>query len=120
MGFSKDMVSDVIAVLTVMRKEFERTSNNCDFTELRRKTVKDVAETEFNKGRYEHEDSAKKTIHDACARRLKHSIADFDRLTEQWLCNNSMQLKDILLEHSKSRSQCAEVTSFFKTGSHEQ
>jgi len=105
-----------MAVLTVMRKVFERTSNYCDFAELRRKAVKDIAETEFNKGRYEHEDSAKKTIHDACARRLKPvgNIRDFDRLTEQWLCKNSMKLKDILLKHSKSPSQRDEVTSFFE------
>ncbi len=116
MPYRNDKVSDVMAVLKVMKKGFKRTSNYCDFAELRIKAVKDVAETEFNvnKDRFEHELSAKNSIHDACARRLKHSIADFDRLTEQWLRQNSMQLKDILLRHSKSPSQCAEVTKFFE------
>jgi len=114
MPYRNDKVSDVMAVLKVMKKGFKRTSNYCDFTELRRKAVKDVAETEYSKGRFMNQDSARKTIHDACARRLKHNIADFDRLTEQWLRQNSMQLKDILLRHSKSPSQCAEVTKFFE------
>ena len=113
-SYRNDKVSNVMAVLKVMRRESKRTSNYCDFTELRRKAVKDVAETEYSKGRYKNQDSAQKTIHDACARRLKHSIADFDRLTKQWLRQNSMQLKDILLEHSKSCSQRAEVTIFFE------
>ncbi len=112
--YRNNKVSDVIAVLKVMRRKFKRTSNSCDFTELRREAVKDIAETEYSKGRFEHQDSALKTIHDACARRLKHYIADFDRLTELWLRQNSMQLKDILLKHSKSSSQCDEVTSFFE------
>ena len=117
MPYRNDKVSDVMAVLTVMRNEFERTSNYRDSTELRREAVKDVAETELSAKRYKNQDSALKTIHDACARRLKPDIGnirDFDRLTDQWLRQNSMRLKDILLRHSKSRSQHAEVTKFFE------
>ena len=114
MPYRNDKVSDVMAVLTVMRNKFKITPNCRYFTELRREAVKDVAETELNAKRYKDQDSAQKTIHDACARRLKHYIADFDRLTEQWLRQNSMQLKDILLRHSKSPSQCVEVTKFFE------
>ena len=113
----KDKVSDVMAVLKVMRRKFKATTSFFDFTKLRRETVKDFAETEYNKGRYEHQISAKNTIHDACARRLKPDICnikDFDKLTEQWLRQNSMQLKGILLRYSKSPSQRDEVTSFFE------
>jgi hypothetical protein len=113
MADQNDKVSDVMAVLTIIRRKFKTTTSSCGFTELRREAVKDVAETEYNKGRFEHQYSAQKTIHDACARRLKLSITNFDGLTEQWLRQNSMQLKDLLLKHSKSPSQCDEVTSFF-------
>ena len=117
MPYRNDKVSDVMAVLKVMRRKFKTTTGFCDITELRKETVKDFAETEYKKGRFEHQLSAKNTIHDACARRLKPDIGnirDFDRLTEQWLRQNSMQLKDILLKHSKSPSQRDEVTEFFE------
>ena len=116
MPYRNDKVSDVIAVLTVMRNEFKRTSNYRGSTELRKKAVKDVAEKELelSAGRYKDERSAFNTIHDACARRLKLDIRDFDGLTDQWLCQNPTRLKDILLKHSKSRSQHDEVTKFFE------
>ena len=117
MPYRNDKVSDVMVVLTVMRNKFKITPNCRYFTELRREAVKDVAETELSAKRYKNQDSARKTIHDACARRLKPDIGnirDFDELTELWLRQNSMQLKDILLRHSKSPSQCAEVTKFFE------
>lgn len=116
MTYKKDKVSDIMAVLTIIRRKFKTTTNFCDITELRKEAVRVVAETEYNKGRYENEDSAQKTIHAACARDLKpdrSNIRYFDGLTERWLHKNSMQLKDILLKHSKSPSQRDEVTSFF-------
>jgi hypothetical protein len=112
-----DKVINVMAVLTVIRNEFEKTPNCRYSTELRKEAVNDVAETELIAKRYKNQDSALKTIHDACARRLKPDIGnirDFDGLTEQWLRQNSMQLKDILLKHSKSHSQSVEVTKFFE------
>ena len=109
-----DKVSDVMAVLTVMRRKFKGTSNYCNFTELRKEAVGVVAETEYSKGRYKNQLSARETINDAYSRRLKLSRAKFDGLTEQWLRHNSMQLKNILLRHSKSPSQSDEVTIFFE------
>ena len=112
-----DKVSNIMAVLIVIKREFERTSNDCDFTELRKEAVKEVAETELNAKKYKNQRSSQNTIHDACTKRLKpdiDNVVDFDRVTEQWLRHNSMQLKDILLKHCKSRSQRDEVISFFR------
>lgn len=109
-------MSNVEAVLKVMRSEFKRASNYCNSTELRKEAVKEVAEAELRAKRYKNQDSALKTIHDACARRLKPdvgNISHFDRLADQWLRQNSMRLKEILLKHSESRSQRAAVTDFF-------
>ena len=120
MPYRDDKVSDIMAVLTVMRNEFKRMSIYRDSTELRKEAVKEIAGTELSAKRYKNQDSALKTIHDACARRLKPdigNIGDFDRLTDQWLCQNSTRLKDILLRHSISRSQYAEVTNFFEVKS---
>ena len=57
-----------------------------------------------------------KTIHDACARRLKPDVGNikhFDKLADEWLHQNSMKLKDILLKHAESHSQQGVVTDFF-------
>jgi len=117
MRYQNDKVNDVMAVLKTMRNEFRKTSDYRSSTELRKEAVKEVAEVELQEKRYKNQDSAFKTIHDACARRLRpqvSNIKDFDRLTDQWLRQNSMKLKDVLLSHSESRSQRAAVADFFE------
>ena len=116
MRYRKDKVSDVLAVLAIMRKEIKKASSYRDTTELRKEAVQEVAETELRANRYKNWDSAFKTIHDACARRLKPdvgNIAYFDVLADEWLRQNSEKLKDILLGHSESYSQRTLVNSFF-------
>jgi len=117
MPYRNDKVRDVVAVLEVMRNEFRKTSEYCSSTELRKGAVKEIAEAELQERRYKNQDSAFKTIHDACARRLRpqlSNIRDFDRLADHWLRQNSMKLKDVLLSHSESPSQRATVTEFFE------
>jgi hypothetical protein len=116
MLYQNDKVSDVMAVLRNIKEGFKRRNNYRDTTELRKDAVMVVAESGLRAGRYKNEDSALKSIHDACARRLRPqvvNIAEFDRLVDQWLRQNSMRLKDILLEHSESRSQRAQVSPWF-------
>ena len=116
MPYWNDKVSDVIAVLTIIRNEFRRASNYRDVTELRKDAIKEVADTELHAKRYKNRDSAEKTIHDACARRLKPdvgNISDFDRLVDQWLRNDSMVLRDILLRQAEYHSQRKAVADFF-------
>ena len=112
----KDKVSDVLAVLTIMREEFKRSSKYSDTTELRKQAIREVAERGLREKRYKNQDSAVKSIRDACARRLKpdvHYIAKFDKLADQWLQQNSLALKDILLGCSVDDSQRALVSDFF-------
>jgi len=117
MGYGKDKVSDVLAVLAIMRKEIKKASYYRDTTELRKEAVQEIAEVELRANRYKNMDSAVKTIHDACARRLRpdvDNIADFDRIADACLRHNSSKLKDILFRHSESFSQRASVNEFFK------
>lgn len=117
MRYQNDKVSDIVAVLKTMRNEFRKTSDYRSSTELRKEAVKEVAEVELQEKRYKNQDSAFKTIHDACARRLRpqvSNIKDFDKLSDHWLHENSMKLKDVLLSHSESRSQRATMTDFFE------
>jgi hypothetical protein len=83
MPYQKNRVNDVIAVLSITRVKFNRKTYYRNSTELRKEAVKEVAEFELRIKRYKNEDSALKTIHDACARRLKpdiKTIKDFDEL----------------------------------------
>jgi hypothetical protein len=114
--YRDDKVADVLAVLTVIRDGFKSGLYGRDSTELRKSAVMKVGESELKARRYKNMDSAFKTIHDACARRLKPdvtSIAHFDTLVDQWLFRNSTELERIIIGHSKSIAQRAEVTRFF-------
>lgn len=116
MPYQKDKVSDVISVLAVMKEEFTRAPGYCSITELRKNAVREIAERELQARRYKNQDSASKTIHDACARRLGPDVTNirtFDELANQWLRKKSVELKNILLKHSESRPQRAIVLVFF-------
>jgi pyridoxine 5'-phosphate synthase PdxJ len=113
----EDKVTDVLAVLTAIRNGFKSELYGRDCTELRKSAVMKVAESELWTGRYKNMDSAFKTIHDACARRLKPDVANiahFDRLTDQWLFRNSTELERIIRDHSESIAQRVDVTGFFR------
>jgi hypothetical protein len=115
--YQRDKVTDVMAVLKTIRGDFETRRNYRNTAELRKEAVKIVAEAELQARRYKNTDSAEKTIHDACARRLRPqvgNIVDFDNLVDQWLRQHSMRLRDILLGHSESRLQRTEVDQWFK------
>jgi hypothetical protein len=117
-----DKVTDVLAVLTAINNGFNNNGFKSglygrDCTELRKNAVIKVAEAELRIGRYKNMDSAQKTIHDACARRLRPAVASikkFERLTDQWLFRNSADLETIIKDHSESVAQQAEVTRFFR------
>ena len=98
MPYQQDKVSDVIAVLTLIKNEFSRSLISRDIKELRQDAVKEVAEIGLRARRFKNQDSAEKTIHDACARRLKpdvENIRDFDRLVGRWIHHDSVFLKNI-------------------------
>ena len=112
-----DKVTDVLAVLTAMINSFKSGLYGRDCTELRKNAVNEVATSELRMGRYKNMNSAYKTIHDALARRLKSEVANikhFDRLADQWLFRNSNELETILINHSQSVAQRAEVAHFFR------
>lgn len=111
-----DKVTDVIAVLTLMKNEYRRESNNHTSTALRIDAVKSIAQAKFQSKRFKNFNSAQKSIHDACARRLKPDVADiaaFDELADLWLRDKSMRLKNILMQHANGVSRLGEVNAFF-------
>jgi len=113
----KDKVNDVLAVLTYMKKVIKSAPTYHDISELRKDAVQEVSATEFHAGRYKNMDSAFKTIHDACARRLRpdiDNISNFDKLAHESLRQNSSKLKIILMTHSESIEQFKLVNDLFK------
>jgi hypothetical protein len=117
MPYQNDKVTDIMAVLGTIKGEFKKRNSYRNTTEMRKDAVRGVAESELRAKRYKNENSAQKTIHDACARRLRPEVAhmaDFDILVDQLLRQNLMRLKDILLRHSKSLSQRSKVDQFFE------
>jgi len=117
MSYYNDKVTDVMDVLKNIRKEYNKSKYSPNITELRKYAVRCVAESQLQLKRYKNDNSAQKTIHDACARRLKPevlNIADFDILIDHWLRKGSLQLKDILLINSESCHKRIQVSLFFE------
>jgi len=113
----KDKITDVLAVLAYMKKAIKSASSYREISELRKDAVQEVSATEFNAGRYKNMESASKTIHDACARRLRpdiDNISDFDMIADESLRQNSEKLKIILMPQAKSMEQMKLVNELFK------
>ena len=117
MELQKDLVSDVLEVLSILKKTKNGNKKHTNITESRKLATEIIADKEFNSGRYRNYLSAKNTIHDALTRRLKpdiNSIKEFDYLVEQWIYNNSNELEDILIGHSINSYQSSNIKHFFK------
>ena len=95
MSYYNDKVTDVMDVLKNIREEYNKSKYSPNINELRKYAVRYVAESQLQLKRYKNDNSAQKTIHDACARRLKPevlNIADFDILVDHWLRKGSLQV----------------------------
>lgn len=117
MSYYNDKITDVMEVLKNIREGYNGSKYSRNVTELRKYAVRYVAESQLQLKRYKNENSAQKTIHDACARRLKPevlNIADFDSLVDQWLRKDSLRLKEILLINSESCHKKIQVGHFFE------
>lgn len=79
------------------RVERELSLNVDAATVLRKKAVRLVADRERADGRFANEDSAQKSIKDACSRRLgRLTTREFDRVVAAWLSGNPEQLHSVL------------------------
>lgn len=102
MFLSRPVFEDVAEVMKIFRlitagKNIENIVSTTDF---RRMAIQEVADREFKKGRFKNTDSAEKSIHDACSRRIGIHANDFDEALKQWLLGNNAILKSILIRHS--------------------
>ena len=116
MYYDRDKISDVIAVLTIIEKEYKKSLYIGNIRNFRILATEVIAEKEFKNKRFLNPRSAKNTIHDAMARRLRpdiKNIKEFDKLTTAWLSKGSVELKDTLQGHSNDRVEKSQLDTFF-------
>ena len=113
MQFRRDKIFDILSILDVLKK---LSTNFLNIKELRIQAVNEVAKAESLKTRYKDFRSAYERLMDACRNRLKPDVDGihvFDKLVDKWLHRNSNTLREILLKHSKDKSQKDAVINLF-------
>ncbi len=117
MSLQRSYIEDVFDVIREIQLISSREILGQKFANLRKKAVRTVATRELERHRFANFDSAKKSIHDACRRRLMPSvrkISDFDVAVEQWLSGNPEALKSILLPKTENTQHRNEFESLLK------
>lgn len=110
-------VEDVFDVVREIHHSSSGERLGQKMVKLRRKAIRSVANRELERHRFANFDSAYKSIHDACSRRLKPSvriISEFDIAVEQWLSGNPEPLKTILLPKTENTQQRNEFESLLR------
>ena len=111
-----DKIADILSVLQKIKTAFEESHGSADITKIRREAIKSVANEQLTRNRFVDFDSAKKSIHDACVRRLKPAIskvAQFDQVITMWLCSDSCDLKTIILKNASTQFNARKIEQFF-------
>ena len=114
MSLQRSYIEDVLDVIREIQLISSGEKMGQMLSTLRRRAVRTVATRELERRRFSNFDSAKKSIHDACSRRLKPSITnigDFDVAVEQWLSGNPEGLRSILLPKADNARQRNEFES---------
>lgn len=91
-------IEDVLDVLREIRSVDSEGKSGRSVMDLRLRAVQKVAKAELAKGRYKNWDSAEKTIHEACTRRLQKTLSakGFDALVKNWLSGQPEGLQSLL------------------------
>jgi hypothetical protein len=94
-------IEDVLDVLREIRSVDSEGRAGRSVGDVRLQAVQKVAKAEFDKGRYKNWDSAEKTIHEACTRRLQENLSakGFDALVKNWLSGQPEGLQSLLKKH---------------------
>ena len=111
----RSRVEDVLDVLNEMRYHFFRSGGSARVETLRQDAIELVARRELQSGRFKNRDSAEKSIHDACTRRLEQiqTIYDFDRTAAEWLTGQSNELRRAVASEIRTDRELLLAASFF-------
>ena len=104
---------DVLDVLSAISEQLARTAQVLNIYELRRNAIRSVADSWLKRQRFKNRNSAEKSIHDACVRRLSPaipSVRKFDSLIEQWINGKANSLREALEPSAASPEQRQRLT----------
>ena len=113
MKLHRTYIEDIFDVISEIQKIYNEDSAGYTISDSRKRAVRSVAKRELDRNRFINFDSAEKSIHDACSRRLKpfvQTINDFDVAVDQWLSGNPEKLKLILATKIKTNSNTMNLT----------
>ena len=91
-------IEDVLDVLREIRSVDSAGRSGRSVKDVPLQAVQKVAKAELVKGRFKNWDSAEKSIHDACTRRLQKNLSaeEFDALVKRWLSGQPEGLQSLL------------------------
>jgi hypothetical protein len=101
----RPLIEDVLDVLREVLSADSAGRSGRSVKDVRLQAVQKVAQGELAKGRFKNWDSAEKSIHDACTRRLNLTVGEFDALVKSWLSGEPEGLQALLRRHGKSMAE---------------
>lgn len=92
----RPLIEDVLDVLREILTAYSASGSGCSVAGVRLDAVRKVAARELAGHRFKNYDSAERSIHDACTRRLKLSAPAFDARVKRWLSGDPGELQSLL------------------------
>ena len=92
----RPLIEDVLDVLQEIHAAYTPNTSGGSVSALRQQAVRTVAARELAGHRFKNRDSAEKSIHDACTRRLNLAVSEFDALVHGWLSGDPGDLQSRL------------------------
>lgn len=116
---SRSRIEDILDVMKEMRKKFSNLGGSHQMGRLRQESIKQVAHRELQSGRFKNRDSAEKSIHDACTRRLRkiEDTYNFEHAVKEWLYGNPEKIRKAIELEIRSNREKLLVSNFFKNNS---
>lgn len=110
----RPLIEDVLDVLREILTVYSASGSGCSVSDVRLEAVRKVATRELAGHRFKNRDSAERSIHDACTRRLKLSAPAFDARVNRWLSGDPVELHSLLRSvggYAKNRSAVESLLS---------
>lgn len=92
----RPQIEDVLNVLQEILTAYSASGSGHSVSGIRLEAVRKVATRELSAHRFSNCDSAEKSIHDACTRRLRSSSSAFDERVDRWLSGDPEELRAVL------------------------
>ncbi len=105
MSLRRSYIEDVLEVLHEIQNTPSWKKKDHHISSTRKKAVQKVAMRELDQGRFTNFNSADRSIHDACTRRLNVNTNEFDTAIGQWQLGRPESLNSILSQGSNTTSQ---------------